>query len=192
MNPYRERISAPGVRDNDWAHTPYDDMRFAASAAGRGNREPGSSLRGVDDDVDDARVHDEATGTPSRRSGTAAARRAPGPRVLSAAKLAGGEVRDPGGERVGSIDAIMIDVPSGRVAYAVVASGGMLGLGVRRFAIPWKALRFDADADAFVLESANGRLDGAPSFDDEHWPSMTDDRWAREVHAYYGTTPYWE
>ena len=33
MNPYRNRITAPGVRDNDWAHAPHDDMRFAAANA---------------------------------------------------------------------------------------------------------------------------------------------------------------
>ncbi len=32
MNPYRDGIVAPGVRDNDWAHTSYDDMYFARTA----------------------------------------------------------------------------------------------------------------------------------------------------------------
>ena len=40
------------------------------------------------------------------------------------------------GEDVGKIDEIMIDVPNGRVAYAVLSSVGFLGLGDKLFAIP--------------------------------------------------------
>jgi hypothetical protein len=52
-------------------------------------------------------------------------------------------------ENVGSIREIMIDVPSGRVAYAVLSVGGFLGMGDRLFAIPWEALVVDEDRKWF-------------------------------------------
>ena len=41
-------------------------------------------------------------------------------RVLAASTLAGDSVRNAAGEDLGNVDEIMVDIPSGRVAYAVV------------------------------------------------------------------------
>lgn len=53
MNLHRDRITAPGMRDNDWAHTPDDDIWFAASARRAGGRRLVASSRtdGVADDA---------------------------------------------------------------------------------------------------------------------------------------------
>jgi len=50
-------------------------------------------------------------------------------RVLAASTLAGDSVRNAAGDDLGSVDQIMIDIPSGRVAYAVLSFGGVLGMG---------------------------------------------------------------
>ena len=86
----------------------------------------------------------------------------------------------------------MIDVPSGRVAYAVVSVAGVLGVGDKLFAIPWKSLRRDREGNCFRLDVAKAHFDEAPRFDKDSWPSMIDERWARHIHAYYKATPYWE
>jgi PRC-barrel domain len=83
-------------------------------------------------------------------------------------------------------------IRSGRVAYAVLSFGGFLGMGDKLFAIPWNALTLDADNERFILDVPQERLQNAPGFDKNHWPSMADQRWATEVHSYYGTRPYWE
>src|SRR2546426_6110910 len=69
--------------------------------------------------------------------------------VLSASTLAGDSVRNAAGEDLGKIDEIMIDIPSGRVAYAVLSFGGFLGMGDKLFAIPWDALKVDEDQQCF-------------------------------------------
>lgn len=40
------------------------------------------------------------------------------------------------GEDLGDIEAIMLNVPSGRIAYAVLPFGGFFGLGDKLFAMP--------------------------------------------------------
>jgi uncharacterized protein YrrD len=50
-------------------------------------------------------------------------------RVLSASTLAGDQVQNSAGEDLGEVDEIMIDIPSGKVAYAVLSFGGFLGMG---------------------------------------------------------------
>ena len=115
----------------------------------------------------------------------------PGPQVMAADTLTGDEVRNTSNEKLGEIADIMLDVPRGRVAYAVMKSGGFLGMGSKLFAIPWSALQLDTANKCFRLDVAKDRFDEAPGFDKDHWPSMADQRWAEDVHAFYGARPYW-
>jgi sporulation protein YlmC with PRC-barrel domain len=115
----------------------------------------------------------------------------PGPEIMAADTLEGDEVVNAKGEDLGNIKDIMIDVPSGRVAYAVLSSGGFLGIGDKLFAIPWSALTLDADRKCFVLDVDKEKLKNAPGFDKDHWPRMADPTWASEVHSYYGQKGYW-
>jgi hypothetical protein len=114
----------------------------------------------------------------------------PGPYVMAAETLMADPVRNRAGEKLGDIKAIMLDVPGGRVAYVVLAVGGVLGVGERLFAIPWNALTLDADAKCFVLDASKEMLAKAPGFDKERWPTMADPAWGEQVHRYWrgGTT----
>ncbi|MDQ7990686.1 MAG: PRC-barrel domain-containing protein [Candidatus Dactylopiibacterium sp.] len=116
----------------------------------------------------------------------------PGPEIMAASTLEGDDVVNGRNEKLGDIKEIMIDVASGRVAYAVLAAGGFLGLGEKLFAIPWGALTLDAERKCFILDVEEERLKNAPGFDKDHWPSMADPTWANEVHAYYGQRSYWQ
>lgn len=118
-------------------------------------------------------------------------RSGPGPEIMAADTLEGDSVVNPQGEDLGKIKDIMIDVPSGRVAYAVLSSGGFLGIGDKYHAIPWAALTLDADRKCFVLNIDKERLQNAPGFDKDNWPTMADPTWATEVHQYYGQRTYW-
>jgi sporulation protein YlmC with PRC-barrel domain len=116
----------------------------------------------------------------------------PGPEVMAADTLEGDAVVNTEGEDLGKIRDIMLDIRTGRVAYAVLSSGGFLGLGNKLFAIPWSALTLDADRKCFVLDVDKQRLEAAPGFDKDHWPTMADPAWASQVHTFYNARPYWE
>jgi sporulation protein YlmC with PRC-barrel domain len=113
-------------------------------------------------------------------------------RVLSASTLAGDSVRNAAGEDLGTIDEIMIDIPTGRVAYAVLSFGGFLGMGDKLFAVPWSALKVDEDEKCFVLNIDKQTIETAPGFDKDNWPNMSDAAWGAEISSYYHVRPYWE
>lgn len=113
-------------------------------------------------------------------------------RVLSAGTLSGDRVQNAEGESLGKVDEIMIDIPSGRVAYAVLSFGGILGMGDKLFAVPWAALQVDEDEKCFILDVDKHTLETAPGFDKDNWPDMADTTWGLEVFRHYGATPYWE
>lgn len=116
----------------------------------------------------------------------------PGPFVLSADTLEGNRVENFSGQTLGEVKAIMLDVPTGRVAYAVLSFGGFLGLGEKLFAVPWKALTLDADEKCFKLNVTKEKLADAPGFDKDHWPTFADPNWAESIHGHYGIDPYWK
>jgi len=113
-------------------------------------------------------------------------------RVLAASTLEGDTVKNSAGETLGKVDEIMIDIPSGRVAYVVLSMGGILGLGDKLFAVPWSAMRVDEDDKCFLLDVSKSTLESAPGFNKDHWPDMANTTWGTEVYHHYGAAPYWE
>jgi sporulation protein YlmC with PRC-barrel domain len=117
-------------------------------------------------------------------------RRGPGPEMMGAETLVGNDVYNHKGEDLGDIKEIMLDMRNGNVAYAVLSFGGFLGMGEKLFAVPWNALTLDTTNKRFVLNVERERLKDAPGFDKHQWPDMADQSWVRQIHSYYGTTPY--
>ena len=99
---------------------------------------------------------------------------------MTAATLTGNTVVNTADETLGKIEEIMLDVPGGRIAYAVMSSGGFLGLGEKLFAIPWGALTLDTNRECFVLDARAETFENAPGFDKDHWPTQAGDlQWHR-------------
>lgn len=96
----------------------------------------------------------------------------PGPALMGANTLLGNDVYNKMGEDLGDIKELMIDMATGRIAYAVLSFGGVLGLGDKLFAVPWSALELDTSAKRFTLDAPKDSLKDAPGFDKAHWPSM--------------------
>jgi len=105
---------------------------------------------------------------------------------LAKARLHGGD-----GTELGKISELVVDPVSGRVAYAVVATGGFLGIGDAHVPVPWALFQPAANNDGYVLNVPKDRLAGAPRFAGSDRPNMGDRQWAMAVHTYYGVPPYW-
>lgn len=110
----------------------------------------------------------------------------PGPQLMGANTLIGNDVYNHNDEDLGDIKEFMLDMHSGKVAYAVLSFGGILGMGEKLFAVPWAALTLDTVNKRFILKVDKNALENAPGFDKEHWPNMADESWTKEIHSYYG------
>jgi len=108
---------------------------------------------------------------------------------MGANTLLGNDVYNKDGEDLGDIKEFMVDMASGKVAYAVLSYGGLLGMGDKLFAVPWAALTLDTVNKRFTLDVPKASLKDAPGFDKDHWPLMSDRTWASGVHKFYGS-PY--
>src|SRR5688572_3830385 len=91
-------------------------------------------------------------------------------RTLGATTLVHDKVVNLAGQDIGRIEELMIDVTTGRVAYAVLSFGGFLGIGNKLFALPWSSLTVDEMKKRFVVNVTRESLEKMPGFDKERWP----------------------
>ncbi len=113
----------------------------------------------------------------------------PGPALMGADTLLGNDVYNLQDESLGDIKEFMIDMATGKIAYAVLSFGGILGMGDKLFAVPWGALKLDTENERFTLDASESMLKEAPGFDKDSWPSMADSTWGTQIHRFY-RTPY--
>ena len=111
--------------------------------------------------------------------------------LIASDRVEGTPVRRSDGQKLGTIERLMIDKVSGNVAYAVLSFGGFLGMGQKHLPIPWARLTYDRLLGAYHLDLTDEELSRAPSF-----AANADFDWgdrSREVdiHNYYRVPPYW-
>lgn len=112
-------------------------------------------------------------------------------RLISADKVEGTTVYNPTGDKLGSINNVMIDKHSGRVAYADMSFGGFLGIGDRHHPLPWGMLKYDEKQGGYVVNLDKKTLESAPSYGADERLNWEDEAWGRKVHDYYGVPPFW-
>ncbi|CAH1072441.1 PRC-barrel domain-containing protein [Candidatus Nitrotoga sp. 1052] len=105
----------------------------------------------------------------------------PGPQLMGADTLIGNDVYNQADEDLGDIKEIMLDMESGKIAYAVLSYGGVLGIGEKLFAVPWGALTLDTKNKRFILNVEKDRLENAPGFDKDKWPDKAHPSWTYEA-----------
>lgn len=113
-------------------------------------------------------------------------------RLQSADSLTNTSVTNPQGENLGQIKAIMLDVETGRIAYAVLDFGGFLGIGSKHFALPWRGFTFNMARGEIILDISKEKLENAEGFDSDQWPDLADPEFANRTYDYYGHERYWE
>ena len=111
-------------------------------------------------------------------------------RTLSAGTLIGDKVKNLQGEDLGKLKEIMLDVHSGRIAYGVLESGSILGMGGKLFAIPFEAFTVNENDHTLILNVDKETLKNAEGFDKNNWPDFGSEEWAQRTHDYYGYESY--
>jgi sporulation protein YlmC with PRC-barrel domain len=83
--------------------------------------------------------------------------------LVSTASLLGSKVKNLQGEKVGTVQHLLINPRTGLVLYAVVSMGGLLGMGEETLIVPWQALEVTRDDNALVLNISQQWLQQTPA-----------------------------
>ncbi len=108
--------------------------------------------------------------------------------LVAADDVTGTSVYGADGSNVGSIDRVMIDKQSGKVAYAVMSFGGILGIGGEERPVPWNTLTYDTTLGGFRTSITEAQLTDAPQAE-SGWERDRD--WEQRTYQVYNTPPYW-
>ena len=66
--------------------------------------------------------------------------------------------------KIGTVQRVMIDKISGKVAYAVISFGGFLGMGEDYYPMPWASLKYDTSVGGYRVGVTEDQLKGAPKY----------------------------
>jgi hypothetical protein len=111
--------------------------------------------------------------------------------LIGSDKVEGTAVYRPNGDRIGTIERVMIDKFSGKVGYAVMSFGGFLGIGNDHYPIPWPLLTYNERLGGYEVGITDNQLKGAPKFSREEAWTNENRRDEGLLYNYYGVTPYW-
>lgn len=107
------------------------------------------------------------------------------------ANLIGTRVVNRQKENLGTIEEVLIDAANDRIGYVVLSFCRSLGTGERRYAVPWKAMQYDSELDACVLNVSQDQIRQAASVDEETRPEFIDANGQRKAHVYCELPPFW-
>ena len=128
---------------------------------------------------------------------------------VRASKLTGAPVSDPAGQRIGTVQDVIINPSSGRVDFAMLllnpnstSSGATYNSTSESMAsdklvpVPWTLLRTSASSSVysssssgqlmFTLNADQNKLKGAPTVD---MSDLNQSEWQQRIYSYYGVTP---
>jgi hypothetical protein len=99
--------------------------------------------------------------------------------LIGSDKVEGTAVYGAGDTKIGSIERVMIDKKSGRVSYAVLSFGGILGIGDDHYPLPWQSLKYDTQLGGYRTGITESQLN------DNAW-NWGDPASAASINSYYG------
>ncbi len=112
--------------------------------------------------------------------------------AILASRVQGTPVFNVDGDKIGTIEDLVLDKMSNNIMFAVVGSGGLLGLGEKFRPIPWSLLDFDPDKGGYIVPVSKTVLEKAPAYELEELTKDDGEAAIRsEAFSYYHAPTYW-
>jgi sporulation protein YlmC with PRC-barrel domain len=153
--------SAAGFNEVKW---PTEADRTFAPANKNGDK-PGEALRDAKDKIKETArdAKDALTGAEIQRTSA----------------LIGTKVKNGTGEDLGKVSDLVFEQRDGSLLYAVLAHGGVAGVGAKMFAVPWNTMKLDSltlkpSDRVFVLNVQKNTLEQSAGFSKDNWPREAD------------------
>lgn len=107
-------------------------------------------------------------------------------RKVSALRKA--EILNQANEKIASISDLVLS-PDGKVHYAILSVGGVVGIGARYTAIPWEKLdiRHTNNKWAVNLPLSKDALEHAPQIESDNYRELSNTQWISRVCEYFST-----
>ena len=85
--------------------------------------------------------------------------------AIRATKVCGTNVYNDTGDKIGTVEDIILDKQSNQIMFAALGFGGFLGMGEKYYPVPWSMLNYQEDMGGYVLPLKKESLEKAPAYD---------------------------
>lgn len=83
--------------------------------------------------------------------------------AIRASRVIGTDVCNSSGDKIGTVEDVILDKTDNAIMFAVVGFGGLFGVGEKFHPIPWAVLDYSPDHNAFVVPYTKEQLEAAPA-----------------------------
>ena len=114
--------------------------------------------------------------------------------AILASRVKGTNVYNDQGDKIGTVEDVVLDKQSNRIMFAALGFGGFAGIGEKYYPVPWSLLDYRDDKDGYVVPLSKDQLQAAPAYelDDltKHDGSLGDIR--EQSYTYYNVNRDWQ
>ena len=111
--------------------------------------------------------------------------------AIRVSKVLGTKVQNPGGQKIGKVEDVILDKETNHIMFAVLSFGGLLGVGEKYYPVPWSALDYDENENSYVVGYTKEQLQDAPAGSVEELTQDEGRNFRDRTYTYYKAERYW-
>lgn len=112
-------------------------------------------------------------------------------RLVTADGVAASHVYNRAGDALGTLERLLLDRVSGRIAYAIIAIAAQGPNSGRRQALPWSVLTYDPLVGGYLVNLDHEVLQNGPTLGPDSAVDWNSEAWNRRLHEYYRVPHFW-
>jgi sporulation protein YlmC with PRC-barrel domain len=85
--------------------------------------------------------------------------------AILASKVRGTPVYNDVGDKIGTVEDIVLDKQSNQIMFAALGFGGVLGMGEKYYPVPWSMLDYSEDKGGYVVPLNKSSIEKAPAYE---------------------------